>query len=987
MDHSGSIGEASNNKTEKIKRGYRACLHCRSRKAKCDLGDIDAPSSPPCSRCKRESRQCIFAPSRRGGNNRKRGKKEESDEMSDDDHPYENVKPEVGLVSAPVVEQPPSEGMLPPVQTFPYPYPPGTHLSPTAPRQSPQSNYFNHVPNSGSSHSNLSPMTQASTIHSPPPSRPPFPPAHSSATQHNRPDSRTSSPKRRRLHLNPPLHAADPSSIVVADMQNESDALQILALASGQAAKEETRTTKYDNRSNHANSKTGHEEPRERTGVNRHPSDIPPSRKPSLPPDLQDFCLVKLGVLSAEDAMNLTESFFRCHHHLFPMVPSAIIPRTPEQVAVFAQKERYLLAAYIIIASRPDPSPKMRRIHEEAWRIMRGWITDVQCLGAPPTIGLVEALLLLAENLPRTPSLIGPDDLAAQGCRDEPHGDENRQAWQMIGLAVRSAYEMGLDKIALRLIADHERTVEIERARLAWTYCYLFDRHVSLRLGKGFWARGAQVCFQGYSSSAQTGPAAGLTNFPFLREIKMGDHPGGDRPQEDLGAFVQAHLELTQMMSNAHDVLYPNTARTRSLVVHGEYFKYLDEMARSLDGFKLLWRHKKWTLFPLTDTMWTMYYYLQLYICAFSFQAHVERATIRAEEEYRLLQQSHREKGDTTPLSRPALSLFPRGAGQSPDARYIFHMCDAARELLHICVDNLYPGGALPYLPSRFLLWFTYGAIVLLKALYSGAMLRGDHKATLSLIDRLCECFSHCSVDEDHPAVRYGRQLEALRKKLAGLSDVAGARSPTGGRTVPLPPIKPHGQPSSIKPSWENVDPSHARAGEAHSTRPSVLSGDRMPQSSINHDYSQHTPQWQLPPAENHSQPIVFPYPSTPGPIPSGPTYPNPPHSSTIPLTTFVAPHTQQPLLDVSIPMPPQDYGLTMDLRGMGSGDATQLNFGSTDDWFGSVGLAGPGGNGNGNGSAGTGQNDGMNALAGLDLQDFWMQVGPGEAQGGFPFR
>lgn len=54
-------------------------------------------------------------------------------------------------------------------------------------------------------------------------------------------------------------------------------------------------------------------------------------------------------------------------------------------------------------------------------------------------------------------------------------------------------------------------------------------------------------------------------------------------------------------MSNAHDVLYPNAARTRSLVLYGEYFKYIDELARSLDGFKVLWREKKWKLFPLTD--------------------------------------------------------------------------------------------------------------------------------------------------------------------------------------------------------------------------------------------------------------------------------------------------------------------------------------------------------------------------------------------------
>ncbi len=88
---------------------------------------------------------------------------------------------------------------------------------------------------------------------------------------------------------------------------------------------------------------------------------------------------------------------------------------------------------------------------------------------------------------------------------------------------------------------------------------------VSLRLGKAFWSRGpAAVCFQGFSSSSQTGPAAGQGNFPFLREIKAGQ-PGG--PQEDFASLVQAYVELTQLMTNAQSVLYPNAARTRSLVV------------------------------------------------------------------------------------------------------------------------------------------------------------------------------------------------------------------------------------------------------------------------------------------------------------------------------------------------------------------------------------------------------------------------------------
>lgn len=114
---------------------------------------------------------------------------------------------------------------------------------------------------------------------------------------------------------------------------------------------------------------------------------------------------------------------------------------------------------------------------------------------------------------------------------------------------------------------------------------------VSLRLGKAFWSRGPAICFQGFSSSAQTGPAAAPGNFPYLREVKPGE---GDYPQDDFASLIQAYIELTQMMSSAHDTLYPNAARTRSLVVYGEYFKYLDELARSLDGFKILWRQKKY---------------------------------------------------------------------------------------------------------------------------------------------------------------------------------------------------------------------------------------------------------------------------------------------------------------------------------------------------------------------------------------------------------
>jgi len=47
------------------KRVYQACIPCRRRKVKCDLGSVDNPADPPCVRCRRESKECFFSATRR----------------------------------------------------------------------------------------------------------------------------------------------------------------------------------------------------------------------------------------------------------------------------------------------------------------------------------------------------------------------------------------------------------------------------------------------------------------------------------------------------------------------------------------------------------------------------------------------------------------------------------------------------------------------------------------------------------------------------------------------------------------------------------------------------------------------------------------------------------------------------------------------------------------------------------------------------------
>ncbi|PWZ00939.1 hypothetical protein BCV70DRAFT_199308 [Testicularia cyperi] len=57
---------ASSSAKKEFQRSFKACDGCRTKKVKCELGDLAAPSEPPCARCKREMRPCLFTMSTRG---------------------------------------------------------------------------------------------------------------------------------------------------------------------------------------------------------------------------------------------------------------------------------------------------------------------------------------------------------------------------------------------------------------------------------------------------------------------------------------------------------------------------------------------------------------------------------------------------------------------------------------------------------------------------------------------------------------------------------------------------------------------------------------------------------------------------------------------------------------------------------------------------------------------------------------------------------
>ena len=171
----------------------------------------------------------------------------------------------------------------------------------------------------------------------------------------------------------------------------------------------------------------------------------------------------------------------------------------------------------------------------------------------------VEAMLILAEWVPRR----------AHSTTTVGRGEEDQAAWMYVGIAIRLGYLLGIDRTGFRNESE-DQSAELNRKRLAWAACYMSDRQISVRIGKAFWSRGP-------------GPMTALRaqDFPSLlpRLGRADDH----------AAIFQANLELTQLFSNAHDVLYATKSRSNQLNFGGEYVKYIDDFRVALRSWNSAW--------------------------------------------------------------------------------------------------------------------------------------------------------------------------------------------------------------------------------------------------------------------------------------------------------------------------------------------------------------------------------------------------------------
>lgn len=506
------------NTNKNYKRNYRACLNCRVRKVKCDLGPVDNPREGKCARCLRERKDCVFVDSKRGGNtniiNGKRKRRRSSVETVGNDQEegeFDHIQRKNSLNSlnssnlSMKLEIPPK---LPSVTTI---------------LQNPESGFNEYNSTSSSAYD----LGQTHT--------------NSSQNYYNTLPVATNLNLPKQQQNQPPPQIDDKGS--PTHFSTMEGALVFLAKAAGTIAKADERDN-IDGRKQHEQIEAGYQNsnnnsnrlnesinqtpnannldtilnsnhtsdfsntPIDSKPINRKktPLDVPPyikhnggrmsipafenasSVRPRASTKLSniDYIGGSNGILSEQEAEMLINFFYSTMYPFFPYLPKFL--ETPKVLANYP----ILLCAILTIASRYHPFennvgstgeggvPRNIEVHDRLWLYVQRLISQtVWAEASTRSLGTVFAFLLFTEWNPRAIHWRWSDyaNKAEEssddgynfktGSQDSGSGSENlaglgamrrsyRMAWMLIGSAVRLAQDMGFMEVSQKtFLATH----------------------------------------------------------------------------------------------------------------------------------------------------------------------------------------------------------------------------------------------------------------------------------------------------------------------------------------------------------------------------------------------------------------------------------------------------------------------------------------------------------------------------------------------------
>ncbi|KAI5955678.1 ARO80 [Candida jiufengensis] len=398
----------------KYKRNYRACLNCRVRKVKCDLGPVDNPHDGKCARCLRERKDCIFVESKRGGSNnvlngkKKKQKTEEAVEL-----------PGVNSILHDNLNSPHHLH-----QTQPSPIPP-----PLIHRQQSQASY------------------NSPQQHSPRQSQSPQPPSQKEKNNFSTMEGAL-------VFL-----ASAAGTFAKADARDHIDA---------RAKYDEIESMNIEKRNDSVPSYIKPTGKRMSMPAAENGSSVRPKASTRL---ANIDYIGDNGILTESEAENLINLFFTTMHPFFPHIPKFL--HSSKILAGYP----ILLCAILTISSRYHPFennntnstvPRNIEVHDRLWLYVQRLISQtVWAEASTRSIGTIFAFLLFTEWNPRAIHWRWSDyaNKAEEGAEAPTNGSlaglgamrrSHRMAWMLIGSAVRLAQDMGFMEMSSKtLIATH----------------------------------------------------------------------------------------------------------------------------------------------------------------------------------------------------------------------------------------------------------------------------------------------------------------------------------------------------------------------------------------------------------------------------------------------------------------------------------------------------------------------------------------------------
>ncbi|KAK0722579.1 hypothetical protein B0T26DRAFT_771200 [Lasiosphaeria miniovina] len=803
------------------KRVYQACIPCRRRKVRCDLGSVDDPRDPPCVRCRRESKDCYFSATRR---KRKADDDtvESPEEVDHDDYIVRNGRKKLRETESPTV--------------------------PTIDRR-----LFSDVP-----------LTPGGREGRPRPlSRPKDTTPTKSTT-----DTRSSTVGEFGSgEPNMPLENFEARSVMRRELYGPHDALDLLykaatdnssshphdqtplpsrgsAQASNLQARPDARSAKssFNGRVDGAGDYHGRNTLRQGGLADQAIDPELVKREPSSDPTNNEalrawarFRFVRAGWFTAQEAIDYIDHYYEYLSPLTPISPPTF--RNPSSHPTLLTEEPILAVTLLTIASRYRVMPgtgghcRSHAIHEQLWTYLRGMIErvvwgqeafggglcgsgsdEIQNSSTAPwrglrrgslrTFGTIESLMILTEWHPRAlhfPPNEAIDELllpsyesqnmldddgnqrpsASFGGRRieswlEPAWRSDRMCWMLLSTAMGLAYELGVfddidEMLAAGTIARPEYEEETYRLR-AYRIKRLLLVYLSQLAGRLGWTNMVPENLRKSDpvvSRKRPHSVDGATPVTNLSSLSNGFNYIPDLELDD--QIIHCWAGISNAMHIGNEKLFRSRKHTTDIIQSGKYIGLLKDFQPMLRDW---WREfERFRMPPYIRHILTIEYeYVRIYINSLSLQAVVERCTNNAGGGGSVPGGS--VSGNSAPQLSPQtqnyygkLPLGQLGGFGVDDQEYVREVVNGSRNLLRTVVDGLLPGGYLKHAPVRTYFRIISGAMFLLKTFALGAP-KSAVELSIGLMDRTVDALRNCVVDDVHLGIRFADMLETLTSRL-----------------------------------------------------------------------------------------------------------------------------------------------------------------------------------------------------------------------------